>query len=66
MKKLHIITCLLPLLFTTGLFAQEPTPSPTNDRTRKFSNEFLKIGVGARAFGMGQAQTAIANDATAS
>lgn len=32
---------------------------------RKYSNEFLNIGVGARAFGMGGAYGAIANDATA-
>ncbi len=32
---------------------------------RKYSNEFLKIGVGARAAGMGNAQTAIVEDATA-
>lgn len=34
-------------------------------RTPKYSNEFLKIGVGARAFGMGNAQVAAANDVTA-
>ncbi|MEL6627762.1 MAG: UPF0164 family protein [Bacteroidota bacterium] len=65
MKKLRITLFLLPMLMVGALLAQEATPSPTNDRTRKFSNEFLKIGVGARAFGMGQAQTATANDATA-
>ncbi|WMJ73444.1 PorV/PorQ family protein [Cytophagaceae bacterium ABcell3] len=31
----------------------------------KYSNEFLNIGVGARALGMSGAQTAIANDVTA-
>src|SRR4051794_16539502 len=31
----------------------------------KYSNEFLNIGVGARAFGMSNVQTAIANDVTA-
>jgi hypothetical protein len=30
----------------------------------KYSNEFLSIGVGARAFGMSNVQTAIANDVT--
>ena len=33
--------------------------------TPKYSNEFLNIGVGARALGMGNVQAAIANDATA-
>ncbi len=32
---------------------------------RKYSNEFLKIGVGARAAAMGNAQTAIVEDVTA-
>ncbi|MBD1398727.1 PorV/PorQ family protein [Pontibacter sp. JH31] len=33
--------------------------------TPKYSNEFLNIGVGARALGMGNVQVAIADDATA-
>ncbi|WP_018478395.1 putative type IX sorting system protein PorV2 [Pontibacter roseus] len=33
--------------------------------TPKYSNEFLNIGVGARALGMGNVQVAVANDATA-
>ncbi|MGD1842054.1 MAG: PorV/PorQ family protein [Thermonemataceae bacterium] len=33
--------------------------------TPKYSNEFLNIGVGARALGMASAQTAVANDVTA-
>lgn len=32
---------------------------------RKYSNEFLSIGVGARALGMGNVQSAISNDVTA-
>lgn len=32
---------------------------------RKYSNEFLQIGVGARAFGMGNAQAAVTDDVTA-
>jgi hypothetical protein len=31
----------------------------------KYSNEFLAIGVGARALGMGQTQVSLADDATA-
>jgi hypothetical protein len=34
-------------------------------QTRKFSNEFLSIGVGARALGMAGSQVASVNDATA-
>ncbi|WP_299707187.1 PorV/PorQ family protein [uncultured Pontibacter sp.] len=33
--------------------------------TPKYSNEFLNIGVGARALGMGNVQVAVADDATA-
>ena len=32
---------------------------------RSYSNEFLSLGVGARALGMGNVQTAVANDLTA-
>ena len=53
-----INTCLtfLILLSCTSLGAQS---------IRKYSNEFLKIGVGARAAAMGNAQTAIVEDVTA-
>lgn len=34
-------------------------------KTPKYSNEFLNIGVGARALGMGKVQASLANDATA-
>ncbi len=33
--------------------------------TPKYSNEFLNLGVGARALGMGKVQVALADDATA-
>ncbi|MFD2245693.1 PorV/PorQ family protein [Pontibacter ruber] len=46
------------LLFCwSGAVAQVSTP--------KYSNEFLNIGAGARALGMGNVQAAIVNDATA-
>ncbi|MFD2513412.1 PorV/PorQ family protein [Pontibacter locisalis] len=48
---------LLMLLGSLSTMAQVATP--------KYSNEFLNIGVGARALGMGNVQAAIANDATA-
>ena len=43
------------LLFASGLFAQAP----------KYSNEFLSIGVSARALGMSNSTVAIADDVTA-
>ena len=48
---------LLFSFFSTGLSAQVSAP--------KYSNEFLAIGVGARAQAMGNTQIAIANDVTA-
>ena len=46
---------IISLLITTGLFSQE---------SRKFSNEFLAIGVGARALGMSNAYVTTVNDVT--
>lgn len=39
--------------------------SETWAQVRSYSNEFLSLGVGARALGMGNVQTAIADDVTA-
>lgn len=50
----RILFFVIGFLLTTGLFAQAP----------KYSNEFLSIGVGARALGMGNAQTAVSHDVT--
>ncbi|MCJ8164906.1 PorV/PorQ family protein [Pontibacter sp. E15-1] len=47
----------LMLLVWSAATAQVATP--------KYSNEFLNIGVGGRALGMGNVQAAITNDATA-
>lgn len=49
----------------TGIFAQS-TPASTveSDLTPKYSNEFLNIGVGARALGMSLSQVASVNDVT--
>ena len=41
------------------------TPLTGLAQTAKYSNEFLSIGVGARALAMGNCQVAITNDATA-
>lgn len=53
MKKQHILIAFLSAIAITGLQAQ------------KYSNEFLAIGVGARAHGMSGAQTAVTNDLSA-
>lgn len=53
MKKQHILIAVLSAIAITGLQAQ------------KYSNEFLAIGVGARAHGMSGAQTAVTNDLSA-
>lgn len=42
-----------------------PTASNAQVRARKYSNDFLQIGVGARAAGMGNAQVANVSDVTA-
>lgn len=47
-------TCSCFLLFASSLFAQAP----------KYSNEFLAIGVGAKALGMSNSNTAIVDDVT--
>lgn len=48
----------LVLALSTASFLQAQITAP------KYSNEFLAIGVGARALGMGNTQTAISNDVT--
>lgn len=54
----------LRLFFVVALFACW-SAATAQVSTPKYSNEFLNIGVGARALGMGNVQAAIANDATA-
>ncbi|MEL6672153.1 MAG: PorV/PorQ family protein [Bacteroidota bacterium] len=57
----------LSLLLPCYAWAQDPNvPSNlTSTNAPKYSNEFLRIGIGARAFGMGNAQVATAQDVTA-
>lgn len=57
MKLRHLFFILALLLIHLPAWGQ--------GQARKYSNEFLRIGVGARAFGMGNAQTAVASDVTA-
>lgn len=56
-KNRSFFTLFLCLFGVQVAWAQVSAP--------KYSNEFLNIGVGGRALGMGNVQTAIANDPTA-
>jgi hypothetical protein len=56
------LSCLLALLAVTAWFL---APGPASGAT-KYAAEFLKIGAGARALGMGGGFTALADDASAS
>ena len=66
--KVWVSMLLLGLLTLAQGWAQgegtNPIPNSTDFGTLapQFSNEFLKIGVSARAFGMGNAQVAVAED----
>ncbi|MEQ8416625.1 MAG: PorV/PorQ family protein [Imperialibacter sp.] len=53
----------IALLFTLCLFCSGLVVGQGN--APKYSNEFLAIGVGARALGMGNTQVGLANDVTA-
>ena len=58
--RVHFFFCVIVLSIWTGhakLLAQDLAP--------KYSNEFLSIGVGARALGMGGAQVSAVRDVTA-
>ncbi|WP_255594378.1 PorV/PorQ family protein [Pontibacter sp. HSC-14F20] len=58
MNRFTLSIFIVVLCFVSGAVqAQVSTP--------KYSNEFLNIGVGARALGMGNVQVAFADDATA-
>lgn len=59
--KLLIVSTILAAL---GCLPQ--TTLAQNGNTRTYSNEFLSLGVGARALAMGNAQAASVNDVTAS
>jgi len=57
MAKTTVLLCIALLIMVSSLKAQISAPT--------YSNNFLSIGVGARALGMGGAQTAIVSDVTA-
>jgi hypothetical protein len=59
MKFFSVGCCLLLILFCIPSQGQNNKPE-----ARKHANEFLNIGVGARAAGMGNAQTAVVDDVT--
>ena len=53
-------------LFVLGATAALALPAAAQSKkTPKYSNEFLNIGVGARALGMGKVQASLADNATA-
>lgn len=60
MVKMKQITIFLSIIFISHPFLF----SQNNDLTPKYSNEFLAIGVGARALGMSNTQVAIVDDVT--
>lgn len=65
MTRIFSLGLLCLLIGSAGPLWSQTDGTGSTTRTPKYSNEFLKIGVGARAFGMGNAQVAAANDVTA-
>ncbi|GAB3732572.1 PorV/PorQ family protein [Hymenobacter agri] len=63
MSQLSAAATRLLVLGSTVALALPAAAQST--KTPKYSNEFLNIGVGARALGMGKVQVSLANDATA-
>ena len=53
------------LLFLGAAAALALPAAAQSNKTPKYSNEFLNIGVGARALGMGKVQVSLADNATA-
>lgn len=56
---------MILLLFCSGIIYGQLIPQLGNQRAGTSSLQFLKIGVGARATGMGETFVAVANDITA-
>jgi hypothetical protein len=56
-KSSYLLSACLTAVSLTGAYAQTSAP--------KYSNEFLNVGVGARALGMSNCQIASVNDVTA-
>ena len=53
------------VLFSGVLAALALPAAAQSTKTPKYSNEFMNLGVGARALGMGKVQVSLADDATA-
>lgn len=65
MLRLRLISILLPLLLLTSGFGQNFFPILGGQRVGTSVFTFLKIGVSARAVGMGEAVAALAQDGSA-
>ena len=63
MSQLSSAACGLLLVGVTVVLALPVAAQST--KTPKYSNEFLNLGVGARALGMGKVQVSLADNATA-
>jgi len=61
----HFFSAARALLAAGALAALALPAAAQSKRTPKYSNEFLSIGVGARALGMGKVQASLADNATA-
>lgn len=64
-KKPRLILILVISIFPSLLLGQELTQFAGRGKVGSTGLQFLKIGVSARAIGMGEAFTALANDASA-
>ena len=62
---LHFSSAAGRLLFLSVSVALALPAAAQSTKTPKYSNEFLNIGVGARALGMGKVQVSLADNATA-
>ncbi|SHL04523.1 putative type IX sorting system protein PorV2 [Hymenobacter psychrotolerans] len=61
----HVFRIAPLLLGLSSALVLAPNVASAQDSTPKYSNEFLNIGVGGRALGMGKTQVSLAQDATA-
>ncbi len=60
--KIFRILIILIYLFCATIFAQDPQNVTSIDRSGTTAAQFLKIGAGARAIGLGSAYTALTDD----
>ncbi|UOG73498.1 PorV/PorQ family protein [Hymenobacter tibetensis] len=62
---MHLFRSTALLVSASSLLFLTATTVSAQDLTPKYSNEFLNVGVGGRALGMGKVQVSLAQDATA-